>query len=85
MKKAALEMGKSIPTLLFCAVGNFVGIPYCIKKALPAGSRSSGKVDVTEATRRRRRILLAGFFFLPGYLLNSTMRLRLFVDCQLAY
>ena len=39
------------------AIGNSVGIPYCIKKSYRAESRSGGKADVAEATRRRRRIL----------------------------
>ena len=37
------------------------------QKALRAGSHCGGKVDVAEATRRRRRILQAGFFFTPPH------------------
>jgi hypothetical protein len=34
------------PVLFFYAIGNYVGIPYSIKKPCRAGSRSGGKVDV---------------------------------------
>ena len=55
----------------FYAIGNSVGIPYCIKKPYRAGLHCGGKVDVAEATRRRRRILQAGFFFIKiQFLLN---------------
>jgi len=47
----------------FYATGNSVGIPYCIKKLYLAGLHCGGKADAAEATRRRRRILQAGFFF----------------------
>ena len=71
--------------LFFYAIGNSVGIPYCIKKPYRAGLHCGGKVDVAEATRRRRRILQAGFLFtgmvspLPGklrsgYLVMSKQR-----------
>ena len=36
--------------------------PLLDKKNLPGRIQKGGKVDVTEATRRRRRILQAGFF-----------------------
>ena len=34
------------PVLFFYGIGNYVGIPYSIKKPCRAGSRSGGKVDV---------------------------------------
>jgi len=51
----------------FHAIGNSVGIPYCIKKPYWAGLHCGGKVDVAEATRRRRRILQAGSFFMQKW------------------
>ena len=48
---------------LFYAIGNSVGIPCCIKKPCRAGLHCGGKVDVAEATRRRRRILPSRILF----------------------
>ena len=47
----------------FYAIGNSVGIPCCIKKPCRAGLHCGGKVDVAEATRRRRRILPSRILF----------------------
>ena len=69
-KVTPLERGKYIRFgrgfYVFYAIGNFVGIPYCIKKPYRAGLHCGGKVDVAEATRRRRRILQAGSFFIKS-------------------
>ena len=49
---------------LFLCNKKFRWNPLLHKKPCRAGSRSSGKVDVAEATRRIRRILQAGAFFM---------------------
>ena len=61
----------SVPSLgtdFFYAIGNFVGVRYCIKKPCRAGLHCGGKVDVAEATRRRRRILPSRILFMPKIL-----------------
>ena len=49
---------------LFLCNRKFRWNPLLHKKPCLAGLHCGGKVDVAEATRRRRRILQAGFFFM---------------------
>ena len=77
-KVTLLERGKYIRFgrcfYVFYAIGNFVGIPYCIIKPYRAGLHCGGKVDVAEATRRRRRILRAGFFYIISNLTSKKFK-----------
>ena len=77
-KVTLLERGKYILFgRCFYAIGNFVGIPYCIKKPYRAGLHCGGKVDVAEATRRRRRILPSRILFYVQKSLQDFSRKKL--------